>query len=212
MLRCTVLCTPNHAAPCCAVNTGCLGDQMAALLGQRAAPGEAKNTYGTGCFMLLNTGEAVWGTPGGLSVVPPSVMVGLWTFCVPHQSSSHEMEAVDRFCHCVKHTMHQLSFSRPLSFILCFPCKLQSHHQQARAADQPGSSTRPAGHLTPSAMTLTLSHSHSLTLMLGRLHPHPQQSRAADHPGPPAGPPSHALLPLSPSFTLSPSHSHTLTI
>eukprot|EP00879_Flechtneria_rotunda_P029111 GHRR01031379.1.p1 GENE.GHRR01031379.1~~GHRR01031379.1.p1 ORF type:complete len:108 (+),score=28.42 GHRR01031379.1:851-1174(+) len=35
---------------------GCLGDQMAALLGQRAAPGEAKNTYGTGCFMLLNTG------------------------------------------------------------------------------------------------------------------------------------------------------------
>jgi glycerol kinase len=29
---------------------------MAALLGQRAAPGEAKNTYGTGCFMLLNTG------------------------------------------------------------------------------------------------------------------------------------------------------------
>jgi glycerol kinase len=36
--------------------SGCLGDQMAALLGQRAAPGEAKNTYGTGCFMLLNTG------------------------------------------------------------------------------------------------------------------------------------------------------------
>jgi glycerol kinase len=30
---------------------------MAALLGQRAAPGEAKNTYGTGCFMLLNTGK-----------------------------------------------------------------------------------------------------------------------------------------------------------
>lgn len=41
--------------PCYAA--GCLGDQMAALLGQRAAPGEAKNTYGTGCFMLLNTGS-----------------------------------------------------------------------------------------------------------------------------------------------------------
>jgi len=36
--------------------SGCLGDQMAALLGQRCVEGEAKNTYGTGCFMLLNTG------------------------------------------------------------------------------------------------------------------------------------------------------------
>ncbi len=36
---------------------GDLGDQQAALVGQACfAPGEAKNTYGTGCFMLLNTG------------------------------------------------------------------------------------------------------------------------------------------------------------
>jgi len=36
---------------------GNLGDQQAALLGQACFdPGEAKNTYGTGCFMLLNTG------------------------------------------------------------------------------------------------------------------------------------------------------------
>jgi glycerol kinase len=35
-----------------------LGDQHAALFGQACFdPGEAKNTYGTGCFMLLNTGE-----------------------------------------------------------------------------------------------------------------------------------------------------------
>jgi len=35
-----------------------LGDQQAALFGQTCfAPGEAKNTYGTGCFLLLNTGE-----------------------------------------------------------------------------------------------------------------------------------------------------------
>lgn len=38
--------------------SGCLGDQQAALLGQRCAPGAAKNTYGTGCFLLLNTGHA----------------------------------------------------------------------------------------------------------------------------------------------------------
>jgi glycerol kinase len=37
---------------------GDLGDQQAALFGQACyKPGEAKNTYGTGCFMLLNTGE-----------------------------------------------------------------------------------------------------------------------------------------------------------
>jgi glycerol kinase len=37
---------------------GVLGDQHAALVGQTCfAPGEAKNTYGTGCFLLLNTGE-----------------------------------------------------------------------------------------------------------------------------------------------------------
>jgi glycerol kinase len=36
---------------------GDLGDQQAALFGQTCyKPGEAKNTYGTGCFMLLNTG------------------------------------------------------------------------------------------------------------------------------------------------------------
>lgn len=37
---------------------GDLGDQQAALVGQACfTPGEAKNTYGTGCFMLLNTGD-----------------------------------------------------------------------------------------------------------------------------------------------------------
>ena len=35
---------------------GCLGDQMAAMLGQRCRINCAKNTYGTGCFVLLNTG------------------------------------------------------------------------------------------------------------------------------------------------------------
>ena len=35
---------------------GCLGDQQAAVLGQRCGPGTAKSTYGTGCFVLLHTG------------------------------------------------------------------------------------------------------------------------------------------------------------
>lgn len=38
--------------------SGILGDQQAALFGQTCyEPGEAKNTYGTGCFMLMNTGN-----------------------------------------------------------------------------------------------------------------------------------------------------------
>ena len=38
--------------------TGCLGDQSAALVGQQGfSPGSAKNTYGTGCFLLYNVGE-----------------------------------------------------------------------------------------------------------------------------------------------------------
>ena len=44
-----------------------LGDQQAALVGQACfAPGEAKNTYGTGSFLLLNTGEAPVASAAGL--------------------------------------------------------------------------------------------------------------------------------------------------
>ena len=39
---------------------GILGDQQAALAGQTCfQPGEVKNTYGTGCFLLMNTGERI---------------------------------------------------------------------------------------------------------------------------------------------------------
>jgi glycerol kinase len=47
--------------------TGSLGDQQAALVGQTCfTPGEAKNTYGTGCFMLLNTGTEIVPSERGL--------------------------------------------------------------------------------------------------------------------------------------------------
>lgn len=46
---------------------GNLGDQHAALFGQTCfTPGEAKNTYGTGCFMLMNTGETPVPSTSGL--------------------------------------------------------------------------------------------------------------------------------------------------
>lgn len=51
--------------------TGCLGDQSAALVGQKGfEPGAAKNTYGTGCFLLYNVGEKpVISTHGLLATV-----------------------------------------------------------------------------------------------------------------------------------------------
>jgi len=57
---------------------GDLGDQQAALFGQTCyAPGEAKNTYGTGCFMLLNTGpDAVPSQNGLLTTVAYGLPTG----------------------------------------------------------------------------------------------------------------------------------------
>lgn len=55
------------ALPVC----GILGDQQAATVGQACFdPGEAKNTYGTGCFMLLNTGEHIVHSQHGLLTTP----------------------------------------------------------------------------------------------------------------------------------------------
>ena len=50
---------------------GIAGDQQAALFGQRCVePGQAKNTYGTGCFLLMNTGSrAVQSTHGLLTTI-----------------------------------------------------------------------------------------------------------------------------------------------
>ncbi len=46
---------------------GILGDQQAALVGQTCfEQGEVKNTYGTGCFMLMNTGETPYPSKHGL--------------------------------------------------------------------------------------------------------------------------------------------------
>ena len=53
----------GQALPVC----GDLGDQQAATVGQACfSPGEAKNTYGTGCFMILNTGANIVPSRHGL--------------------------------------------------------------------------------------------------------------------------------------------------
>jgi len=55
--------------------SGIAGDQQAALFGQTCfAPGDAKNTYGTGCFLLMNTGETPCESRNGLLT---TIAVGL---------------------------------------------------------------------------------------------------------------------------------------
>jgi glycerol kinase len=63
--------------------SGLAGDQQAALFGQACfAPGMAKNTYGTGCFMLLNTGpDAVTSSQGLLTTVGWQTPTGT-TYCL----------------------------------------------------------------------------------------------------------------------------------
>ena len=54
---------------------GMAGDQQAALFGQGCfSPGDAKNTYGTGCFLLMNTGETPCDSSNGLLT---TIAVGL---------------------------------------------------------------------------------------------------------------------------------------
>ena len=54
---------------------GIAGDQQAALFGQACfSPGEAKNTYGTGCFLLMNTGRELCRSRNGLLT---TIAVGL---------------------------------------------------------------------------------------------------------------------------------------
>lgn len=53
----------GHAVPI----AGTAGDQQAALFGQTCfEAGMSKNTYGTGCFMLMNTGEKLYNSQAGL--------------------------------------------------------------------------------------------------------------------------------------------------
>ena len=57
---------------------GIAGDQQAALFGQACfAPGMAKNTYGTGCFLLMNTGERPQPSASGL------LSTAAWTLAGP---------------------------------------------------------------------------------------------------------------------------------
>ncbi len=63
--------------------SGILGDQQAALFGQTCfAPGDAKNTYGTGSFLLVNTGEEVVRTDKLLSTVAAKLGDGPATYAL----------------------------------------------------------------------------------------------------------------------------------
>jgi glycerol kinase len=59
------------------------GDQQAALFGQTCfTPGDAKNTYGTGCFLLMNTGARPVPSAGGLLTTVGWRIGGQTTYCL----------------------------------------------------------------------------------------------------------------------------------
>ncbi len=62
---------------------GAVGDQQAATFGQACfEPGTAKNTYGTGCFMLMNTGEAPVRSENNLLTTIGWGLDGRITYCL----------------------------------------------------------------------------------------------------------------------------------
>ena len=63
--------------------TGVAGDQQAATFGQACfSPGEAKNTYGTGCFLLMNTGHEPVTSQNGLLTTIGWGLNGKVTYCL----------------------------------------------------------------------------------------------------------------------------------
>ena len=62
---------------------GVAGDQQAALIGQACfEPGMAKSTYGTGCFMLLNTGDTPVQSQSGMLTTPAYRINGRTTYAM----------------------------------------------------------------------------------------------------------------------------------
>ncbi len=62
---------------------GAAGDQQAALFGQSCfSPGQAKNTYGTGCFTLMNVGDRPVRSAGGLLTSVGWSLDGRTTYCM----------------------------------------------------------------------------------------------------------------------------------
>ena len=62
---------------------GCAGDQQAATFGQACfQPGSAKNTYGTGCFLLMNTGETAVPSKNQLLTTIGWQLNGKTTYCL----------------------------------------------------------------------------------------------------------------------------------
>jgi len=70
------VCSPSSALPGVRIG-GILGDQQAALFGQACfSPGDAKNTYGTGCFLLMNTGTKPVQKPGSKLLTTVAYQLG----------------------------------------------------------------------------------------------------------------------------------------
>ena len=76
-------CVPDQFCGIGAPISGVLVDQQAALFGQTCfTPGTVKTTYGTGCFMLMNTGDKPVQSPSGLLPIVGWNMAGKTTYAL----------------------------------------------------------------------------------------------------------------------------------
>ena len=88
--------------------TGCIGDQQSAMVGQKCfGVGDAKTTYGTGAFTLINTGNE-----------PCASNHGLLTTVLYQMGSEKSVQYVmferfDRITHSLAHSYHKKKFTIP---------------------------------------------------------------------------------------------------
>src|SRR5260370_33601261 len=76
---------------------GMAGDQQSALFGQACfAPGDAKCTYGTGAFLLMNTGESIVESRNGLLTTVAWTLNGKTTYAL--EGSRSEERRVGKEC------------------------------------------------------------------------------------------------------------------
>ena len=138
---------------------GILGDQQAALFGQACyEAGEAKNTYGTGCFMLLNTGEKLVPSVSGL-LTTVGYQLGTRRLSMPSRARSPSPEPLSSGCATTSASSSRLPKSKPwrprsrttAGCISCrrFPACLPPTGAVMRGASSPGSPGTQPGRTLP---------------------------------------------------------------
>ena len=119
---------------------GAAGDQQAALFGQCCfAPGEAKNTYGTGCFLLMNTGETPCVSRHGLVTTIAAGLGGHVTYALEGSVFVGGLASFSAYSSFAQSRLLPTAFAQPRRFfsrcsaVICGR-KLTSHRHWRRSS------------------------------------------------------------------------------